>query len=68
MQAPVENFANTLMLSPDFSQPDGLGLSIVKRLVQAQGGETWAEQADGLFRLWISLLPADGSRRAGAIG
>lgn len=26
MQAPVENFAYTLMLSPDFSQPDGLAI------------------------------------------
>jgi selenium-binding protein 1 len=26
MEAPVENFAYTLMLSPDFSQPDGLAV------------------------------------------
>ncbi|TGV51074.1 selenium-binding protein, partial [Mesorhizobium sp. M00.F.Ca.ET.149.01.1.1] len=26
MQAPVENFAYTLMLSADFSQPDGLAI------------------------------------------
>ena len=50
------------------SRNAGLGLAIVKRLVQAQGGETWAEQADGLFRLWISLLPANGRRPSGAIG
>ncbi len=40
------------------SRNAGLGLAIVKRLVQAQGGRTWAEQADGLFRLWISFAPA----------
>jgi selenium-binding protein 1 len=26
MEAPVENFAYTLMLSPDFSKPDGLAV------------------------------------------
>ncbi len=40
------------------SRNAGLGLAIVKRLVHAQGGRTWAEQADGLFRLWISFAPA----------
>ena len=29
-----------------------------KRLVNAQGGQTWAEQANGLFRLWISFARA----------
>jgi signal transduction histidine kinase len=48
------------------SRNAGLGLAIVKRLVQAQGGETWAEQADGLFRLWISLTPARRHRPSGA--
>ncbi len=41
------------------SRNAGLGLAIVRRLVQAQGGETWAEQADALFRLWIALVPAE---------
>ena len=48
------------------SRNAGLGLAIVKRLVQAQGGETWAEQADGLFRLWISLVPAVAGERSAA--
>ena len=30
MPAPLENFASVLMLSPDFSQPDGLGVVDVK--------------------------------------
>ena len=36
----------------------GLGLAIIRRLVNAQGGRTWAEQTDGLFRLWISFARA----------
>lgn len=45
------------------SRNAGLGLAIVKRLVNAQGGRTWAEQADGLFRLWISFIRASNDRK-----
>ncbi len=33
----------------------GIGLAIVKQLVEADGGEVGAESADGLTRIWFSL-------------
>jgi len=33
----------------------GIGLAIVKQLVEAGGGQVGAESRDGLTRLWFSL-------------
>ncbi len=38
----------------------GLGLAIVKRLVEAQGGNVWADYRHGEFQLWIVLPTANG--------
>lgn len=35
----------------------GIGLSIVKQLIEAHGGRVGAESADGLTRIWLQLPP-----------
>jgi two-component system sensor histidine kinase BaeS len=47
--------------SPDAGPHNaGLGLAIVKRLVEAQGGNVWADYCDGHFQLWFTIPIAAG--------